>query len=115
MADKELVKPTQHPIMASRPVRTIDVTIQGRLFSIRTQDNPDHVRQAAEMVEERITELRRMGAAVASDRLLTLVALNLAGELLDSAENSHAEMQELLSSLDEVALLAKGLVTPQAN
>ena len=81
----------------------------GRSFSIRTQDQPEQVQAAANLVQERVDELRKLGTAVASDRLLALVALNLAGELLQKEEAQHQDLGGLLSELDAVVLQAQGL------
>jgi len=88
---------------------SIDVTLMGRTFTIRTDDDPEHVLTAAQMVQERVDELRSMGSAVASDRLLALVALNLAGELLQKNDAQVEGLDTLLSALDHVILQAEGL------
>ncbi|MFQ5582247.1 MAG: cell division protein ZapA [Mariprofundaceae bacterium] len=88
---------------------SIDVTLMGRTFTIRTDDDPEHVLTAASMVQEQVDELRTMGSTVASDRLLALVALNLAGELLQKNEAQIEGLDTLLSDLDHVVLQAEGL------
>lgn len=87
----------------------VEVSLMGRTLSIRTNEDPDHVRAAAKMVQDRIDELCRLGGAVASDRLLALVSLNLAGELLLKEEHGDQDLGSLLSGLDDVLLQAKGL------
>lgn len=89
--------------------QSVDVRLMGRSFTIRTDDDPEHVLEAASMVQERVDELRSMGTTVASDRLLALVALNLAGELLQSNKASVEGIDSLISSLDEVVSQAEGL------
>lgn len=81
----------------------------GRTLSIRTSEDPEHVKAAAKLVQERIDELCRLGGAVASDRLLALTSLNLAGELLLKEERGDEGLDTLLSDLDDVVLQAKGL------
>jgi len=81
----------------------------GRSFSIRTQDDPEQVQAAAQLVQERVDELRKLGTTVASDRLLALVALNLAGEFLQREETQHQDLDGLLSELDVVVSQAQGL------
>ena len=61
------------------------------------------------MVQEHIDELRQMGTTVASDRLLTLVALNLAGQILQGNHVQAGEFDHLISTLDGVVLQAEGL------
>lgn len=87
----------------------VEVSIMGRNYTIRTEDDPERVLAAAALVQERIDDLRSMGAAVASDRLLTLVALNLAGEILHQRGSQMEGIEGLISTLDEVVLQAEGL------
>jgi len=89
--------------------QAVEVVLMGRSFSIRTDDDPEHVLSAASMVQERVDELRQMGTTVASDRLLTLVALNLAGELLQKSQVQIDGFDGLISSLDDVVSQAEGL------
>ena len=89
--------------------QTVKVWLLGREFSIRTDDDPARVEEAARMVQERADELRQLGASVASDRLLTLVALNLAGELLQREHSRQQRMERLLSELDGIVFQAEGL------
>ncbi len=81
----------------------------GRTYSIRTEDAPERVKAAAQLLQEHVDELRRLGTTVASDRLLALAALNLAGKLLQKEEEQAREMGALLSELDDVVLQAQSL------
>jgi len=87
----------------------VDITLMGRNFSILTDEDPEQVMAAAKLVQEHIDELRGMGASVASDRLLTLVSLNLAGELLKKGQSGIDGLEDLISDLDSVVLQAEGL------
>jgi cell division protein ZapA len=87
----------------------VEIDLMGRSFTILTDDDPDQVSAAAKMVQEHIDELRQMGATVASDRLLTLVALNLAGKLLQSSQLKTDGFDNLISTLDAVVSQAEGL------
>ncbi len=88
---------------------SVKITLMERSFSIRTQDEPEKVQAAAQRVQERVDALRDLGTTVASDRLLALVALNLAGELLQTEEAQHQDLSGLLSELDGIILQAQGL------
>jgi len=88
---------------------SVEVTLMGRNFSIRTQDDPEHVQAAAQLLQDRVDELRKLGTTVASDRLLALAALNLAGELLKKEDIRNQNLDGLLSELDDVVLQAQGL------
>ncbi len=87
----------------------VEIELMGRNFTILTDDDPEQVSAAAGMVQEHIDELRQMGATVASDRLLTLVALNLAGKLLQSNQVKIDGFDGLISILDGVVSQAEGL------
>jgi len=87
----------------------VEITLMGRNFSILTDEDPEQVIASAQLVQSHIDELRNMGASVASDRLLTLVALNLAGELIKSGQSSIDGLEHLISRLDNVVSQAEGL------
>ncbi|OIO72693.1 MAG: cell division protein ZapA [Zetaproteobacteria bacterium CG1_02_53_45] len=87
----------------------VEVSVMGRSFTILTDENPDDVLAAATLVQEHVEELRQMRTTVASDRLLILVALNLAGELLKSNQSKVDGVDGLISALDGVVLQAEGL------
>ena len=88
---------------------SVTITLLGRTFAVRSNDNPEQVQAAAELVQQRVDELRQLGAAVASDRLLALVALNLAGELLKGEQSRGEDIDGLLSGLDALVSQAQGL------
>jgi len=88
-------------------MKTIQVTIMGRNLSIRTDDNPKHLIAAAKIVQDKVEEFRRQGMVVSSDRMLSLVALNLAGEWVQQQEEQEKQLQTLKSSLDQLALQAE--------
>ncbi len=88
---------------------TVDFELMGRRYTVRTDDDPRHVHEAASMIQAQIDELRRSGAAVASDRLLVLVAMNLAGELIHQQSATVKDIEGLISSLDELVSQAEGL------
>ncbi len=88
---------------------SVEITLMGRNFSIVTDEDPEQVMAAASLVQEHIDELRSLGASVASDRLLTLVSLNLAGELLKANRSGIEGLEDLISDLDSVVSQAEGL------
>ncbi|MDX8395212.1 MAG: cell division protein ZapA [Mariprofundaceae bacterium] len=87
----------------------VEVTLMGQSFTIRTEDNPEQVIASAELLQSRIDEFRKIGATVASDRLMALVALNLAGELLHKKEDQVEDFSGLMTALDDVVSQAEGL------
>ncbi|MFQ5519207.1 MAG: cell division protein ZapA [Mariprofundus sp.] len=89
--------------------QSVEITLMGRSFTIRTDDDPEQLLAAADMVQTQIDELRQLGSTVASDRLMALVALNLAGELMKKDHGQVENLNDLLSALDDVVLQTEGL------
>jgi len=87
----------------------VDIALLGQKFSIRTDEEPEGVLLAVKKVQEHIDELRAAGMTASSDRLLTLVALNLAGQLLRTNESGHENLEQVISSLDSVVKQAESL------
>jgi len=87
----------------------VDITLLGQKFCIRTDDEPDEVLSAAETVQNQIDELRAAGMTASSDRLLSLVALNLAAQLRRKDESEHANLAQVISLLDSAIEQAEGL------
>lgn len=87
----------------------VEINLMGRSFTIMTDEDPCQVTAAANLVQEHIDEIRQMGTTVGSDRLLTLVALNLAGELLKDKEGKVEGLDSLISAFDGVVSQAEGL------
>ena len=87
----------------------VEIFMFGRNFTILTGENEDIAQAAATLVQKHIDELRQMGTTVASDRLMLLVALNLAGELIKQQKNSVDDIEGLISDMDSVILQAESL------
>ncbi|MDQ6990834.1 MAG: cell division protein ZapA [Mariprofundaceae bacterium] len=91
------------------PHHKVDISLLGQNFSIRTDDNPEEVLLTIKKVQEQIDELRSAGMTASSDRLLLLVALNLAGQLLRKDESRLANFEQVISSLDTAVKQAESL------
>jgi len=92
--------------------KKVEVTLAGRTFSIKTDDSPGKVQSAADLVQQKLDQLRTLGSTAGSDRLMALVALNLAGELLSGKPHDQSENIDhkgLISSLNEVVFQAEAL------
>jgi len=90
-------------------IHKVEVQLLGKSLSIRTDDNPEAVQAAAALVQEQVDELRNLGSTAGTDRLITLAALNLAGELLKKGSAQIDDMQHIISTLDETIAQAEGL------
>ncbi len=88
----------------------VEVEILGRRLALRSEEPPERVEAAAKLVRERIEEMQKAALTAGTDRLLILVALDLAAEVLDLREGKDAERARLLEALDALASQAEGLI-----
>jgi cell division protein ZapA len=85
------------------------VSIYDQVYHLRGQD-PDHIRQIAELVDSKMRAVAAHGRTVDSLRVAVLAALNLADELSESsgagsganASDGRARAANLRNMLDEV-------------
>ena len=89
--------------------QTVDVTLAGIKLHIHTDDNPEQVQMAAAMVQQQFDELKASGAIIDTGKIMALIALNLADELLNKQDTSPAAMDEIIISLDQAIAQAEGL------
>ncbi|MDQ6989271.1 MAG: cell division protein ZapA [Mariprofundaceae bacterium] len=89
--------------------QSIEVILAGITLNINTDDKPEHVRAAAQMVQEQFDELKSSGAIINTNKIMALIALNLADELLNKSSTNPEVMQHIISSLDQVIAQAEGL------
>ena len=90
--------------------RTIAVSIQGRVYRVRTGRDAQRVKRAAALVDETMERLRARTKKQDTVEAVILVALNLAERLLSgsvdaqSARSEHAEALAALSTQIEQTL-----------
>ena len=81
------------------------VSIYDQSYHLRGQ-NPDHIRQLADLVDSKMRAVAAQGRTVDSLRVAVLAALNLADELSQTsgvdAREGRARAAHLRSMLDEV-------------
>lgn len=63
--------------------QSVQVTILGQQYSIRSSKTPEQIRQVAAFVDERIAEVLTSGATANSVDAAVLAFLNVAGSYLD--------------------------------
>jgi len=79
----------------------IRVEIYGQIYSIRTDLNPDYIRQLARAVDAKMQALARQSGTVDTRRLAVLTALNLADELQQLQNSVATEPQPLTADVVE--------------
>ena len=59
----------------------ITVTIMGRNYTLRAEEDPQYVRMIAAYVDDKIQEIAKVSPRMSTTRLAILAALNVADEL----------------------------------
>ncbi len=90
--------------------QVVEVELLGHTRRIVTQNDPELVQASAALVRDKIHELRSAGAVISGERLLLLVALNLAEDLLQHQHLHKASDQGLTSALESIVSQAEALV-----
>lgn len=79
------------------PNSSIRVQIFGKVHQLRADDDPEHTRRVAELVDSRMSRIADHGGAADSYRVAVLAALEIADELLRSRE----ELAEYLGAVND--------------
>lgn len=87
----------------------VEISFLSQKFSIVTNEDPNHVHHAAQRVQAQIDELRESGLVMSSDRLMALVALNLAGELIKQEASGQTNLAHVVEELDSLVEQANSL------
>ena len=89
--------------------QSVELTLAGIKLHIHTDDNPEQVQAAAAMVQKQFDELKASGTIIDTGKIMALIALNLADELLNKQDTSPAAMDDIIISLDQAVAQAEGL------
>ena len=87
----------------------VEVMIGGVKLNVNTDDDPVKVKAAAAMVQKQYIALKQSGAIIDSSKIMALIALNLADELLNQNTSNPELMQQIKSTLDQAVAQAEGL------
>jgi cell division protein ZapA (FtsZ GTPase activity inhibitor) len=89
--------------------QAVEVMLAGIKLNINTDDSPEQVQAAAAMVQEQFEALKKSGTIIDTSKIMALIALNLADELLTQDKSNPEMMLNLTSTLDQVVAQAEGL------
>ncbi len=87
----------------------VEVMVGGIKLNINTDDDPAKVKSAAAMVQAQFVQLKQSGAVIDSSKIMALIALNLADELLSQNTTNPELMQKMIATLDQAVAQAEGL------
>ena len=88
---------------------SVEVMVGGVKLNINTDDDPSKVRAAASLVQEQFAALKQSGTIIDTSKIMALIALNLADELLSQDKSNPELMQNMISTLDQAVAQAEGL------
>jgi cell division protein ZapA len=80
-----------------------EITLMGREFRIRTEDDPEHVQALAEYVNGKLEELTGGMGNVVSQQVLLMATLNLADELF-KIRAEHERLTERIRTTSRTLL-----------
>ena len=82
---------------------TVSIEIRGKRLSIRTDHDPEYVRELSRYVDDKINELQMMPPSAPFEKLLMLASLTLAEELFE-AQGELVDIKNDLSDRTEAML-----------
>ncbi|MDX8381463.1 MAG: cell division protein ZapA [Ghiorsea sp.] len=88
---------------------SVEVLVGGIKLNINTDDDPMKVRDAANLVQEKFISLKQSGTIIDSSKIMALIALNLADELLNQNTSNPELMEKMILTLDQAVAQAEGL------
>ncbi len=90
--------------------RDVTVSIYGNRYTLRSEADPDQLRELAADVDARMREAANAGGTMGADRIAVLVALNLADELVRERDALEEEREDLRTRTGRIlAILNDGL------
>lgn len=92
--------------------QTVQVTIMGQQYSVRSDDDPEKVARVADFVNRRLTELASRAPTADTHQITVLALLNLAGEYLEQTGAGSREMAARLEQMVETLERAADGGTP---
>ena len=73
----------------------VQINIRGRVFHIRTDDDPQQLQEISEELNHRLDDLSPKGKAVDEYAILVITALSLLGELRQNKDGQKKKISEL--------------------
>ncbi|EKU46202.1 cell division protein ZapA [Staphylococcus massiliensis] len=79
----------------------INVTINDRNYTIVGEDNPEHIRHVAHLVDDKLNELGRKSAGLDTTRKAVLTAVNIMHDYVKLEEEHERLKQEVKRLKDQ--------------
>ena len=88
---------------ATSPKTSVTVRIGGEDHAIRSNADPEHTRRCAELLEERIREVKAQSGLVENHRVVILAALSIADRYLEAIEDLESIKQETAARTERLS------------
>jgi len=75
--------------------QSVEVTIGGQRYVLKSDGNGEHLRALADFVNRKLEEVRGVAKSLSPERLAILAALNIADELLRERDEAHTLRTEV--------------------
>ncbi|PCI09059.1 MAG: cell division protein ZapA [Gammaproteobacteria bacterium] len=82
----------------------LTITIMGKEYRIACPDEEkDNLRASADLLNDKLTEIKQQGSVIGTERIAIMVALNLSHEVLHSASinTEHDTLNQRIDALSE--------------
>ena len=73
----------------------VQITIRGRVFHIRTDDDPEQLQKIAEELNDKLNALAPIGRSVDEYAILVISALSILGESKQKEDEIQRKVQDL--------------------
>jgi len=91
-------------------MKTVTVDIYGEEYAVKTDDDPEYVRDVARFVDTRMKEIADTGKVVTTSKIAILAALNIADELLKTRIARQESDSETGRRIERLLLQLQGAV-----
>jgi len=75
--------------------RVVEIKVFGQTFSVKTENDEDHIQAVAQYVNEKIDEIQSKTRSVSTVNVAILTALNIADDLLKERAQRKALLREV--------------------
>jgi cell division protein ZapA len=88
----------------------VTVTIMGRNYTLRAEEDPQYVRMIAAYVDDKLQEIAKVSPRMSTTRLAILAAINIADEFhkLEQGSKSSGGSREVESTVDRILNKVEG-------
>lgn len=80
--------------------RTVEVSIMGQKFMVRSESDENYVEQIASMVNGKIEEITSKTRSIPSLNVVILAAMNIADEYIKNRDKNHKVIQGVEKKLE---------------